>query len=464
MLSLRLRVTDIFSCECAFVLFLFVAAYKSSPLALELEGHVDLTVLTMSISAVAGLAVLGRALTPPNGLQLGFAAAYVILILLAIGSYGVTTIGDQDALLKLQKLTVFNTFAVVVPLFLINSPERVERLLRLILTFAMVVSLQAVVGSRSAEDVRFIGAFGTEHYHALGHSSGIALVIVSSALLKERGRLGRFVLAGLAAIAAFALFLSSTRQALVAVFPALLILLPRFRRQRFQWRTLRRLLTVSACAVLLFLGVRDYFLAGTDLNHIWTRMLALFAGEGGDVIIESDRPVLWVDGVNLWLTRPFLGAGFGGFPIWGETGVRHPHNFFIELLAELGIVGLAIGAFLAGLAVFAIGRERRGQTVSSVATVRAVWVFLFSCAMLSGDLTDNRMMFAFMAFCLIRGEPAARRGRSDWGFGRLVEGSSRSYHPPQPIALRLGGDSSEVKRPHISADPAVAPSLSPRQL
>jgi len=60
---------------------------------------------------------------------------------------------------------------------------------------------------------------------------------------------------------------------------------------------------------------------------------------------------IWKDALNKFKKNPVLGSGFGisyHDKISGKTWV-HPHNIIIEILAELGIVGLCIFLILFGL-------------------------------------------------------------------------------------------------------------------
>jgi hypothetical protein len=191
---------------------------------------------------------------------------------------------------------------------------------------------------------------------------------------------------------------------------------------------------LAAAVAVLCYALRDYVLAGVDLERVWIRMFALFDSQSSEVIAESVRPELWADGLGLWLAHPVFGVGFAGYPLWGQTGARHPHNYFVELLAELGIVGLVLGGLLAILAIRCVLQEFRRDPPWSLTAARAIWVFLFCCAMLSGDLTDNRMMFAFMALTLVSGSP--ERGRVTGVRTRAAAAAVAAGPVARPAALR----------------------------
>ena len=71
------------------------------------------------------------------------------------------------------------------------------------------------------------------------------------------------------------------------------------------------------------------------------------------VINESDYNNLFIGGLNAWRTSPITGVGTAAFSElcevnpWMPEGNRcqnHPHNFYVQLLAETGIVGLFLGS------------------------------------------------------------------------------------------------------------------------
>jgi O-antigen ligase len=58
---------------------------------------------------------------------------------------------------------------------------------------------------------------------------------------------------------------------------------------------------------------------------------------------DNPRLELFEAGVKVWLKSPIIGAGVGGFT--ESTESVYPHNLWLEILADLGLVGAAIAAF-----------------------------------------------------------------------------------------------------------------------
>lgn len=77
------------------------------------------------------------------------------------------------------------------------------------------------------------------------------------------------------------------------------------------------------------------------------------------------RGVYRQDAIKLWLTSPIIGRGLGGF----ENGVvsvqdyyyetKYAHNHYVEMLCDLGVLGLAAFLALLGMAVWALVKTRK---------------------------------------------------------------------------------------------------------
>lgn len=79
------------------------------------------------------------------------------------------------------------------------------------------------------------------------------------------------------------------------------------------------------------------------------------------------RRVYWQDAIKLWQTAPVFGRGLGGF----ENGVvsvqdyyyetKHAHNHYVEVLCNLGVLGLAAFLAMLGTTVWALVKSRKGK-------------------------------------------------------------------------------------------------------
>jgi hypothetical protein len=98
----------------------------------------------------------------------------------------------------------------------------------------------------------------------------------------------------------------------------------------------------------------------------------------------TGRWQFWTAAAEEWKTRPLTGRGAGSYEAWWARHgsfsyfVRDAHSLYVEVLGELGIVGLA---FVAGAFVTAVGvalvrrRERGGDAVAALVAVFAAYAF-----------------------------------------------------------------------------------------
>ena len=104
--------------------------------------------------------------------------------------------------------------------------------------------------------------------------------------------------------------------------------------------------------------------------------------------IEGDGRGPWLlQGLELFQTDTTNGVGFGQYHFFGDYS-SYPHNLFVELLCEMGIVGFAV--FLVASIIGFLRAKRAVGTISYY----LLSVFLFSMA--SGSLADNIIVFSLL--------------------------------------------------------------------
>jgi O-antigen ligase len=109
-----------------------------------------------------------------------------------------------------------------------------------------------------------------------------------------------------------------------------------------------------------------------------------------------ERVAHWQAAAAMWADAPWLGHGPGQFerlyhryrlPRWPDA-LGHAHNYYLHLLAEVGLSGLSMHlAFLAAAAVFAVRRVLAPRTVLQGALALGVVGVLAATA--AHSLTDN---------------------------------------------------------------------------
>lgn len=134
----------------------------------------------------------------------------------------------------------------------------------------------------------------------------------------------------------------------------------------------------------------------------WLACLAItyaasFGSDGLAIVRESSsgRIDLWVNGLQCWVTRPILGCGFYQLEQYPQLSA-HPHNIFIQVLTETGLIGFGFLAFivfkvirhiswsfkenyfvLAGLLAVSIDMSLSGVYIYPITQMMLLWLFVF---------------------------------------------------------------------------------------
>lgn len=176
----------------------------------------------------------------------------------------------------------------------------------------------------------------------------------------------RLVAAGVAVICVLATVATVSRGGLIGLAVVSILLL-------FRIRTLRgRLLAGLLIALLLTVAAPAGY---------WNRMETIWSPSGTEYDERgvSTRVEVWQRGLDLFLRNPVTGVGIGQFEnaagaVYGRNGGwRAPHNSFIQVAVELGILGLAL---FAGLLIASIRSVRQTQrTAATEPTLRDLhWI------------------------------------------------------------------------------------------
>jgi O-antigen ligase len=120
------------------------------------------------------------------------------------------------------------------------------------------------------------------------------------------------------------------------------------------------------------------------------RSLSFLSGSGSG-LSSNGRSQLWSEAWGLFTSHPLFGAGTGSF--FGFDGLnQYPHNLFLEVAAELGLVGLVLLVVFLASSWFGVVRAARRFGLPGrpeVALVASLFTAALVNAMFSGDITTN---------------------------------------------------------------------------
>lgn len=158
---------------------------------------------------------------------------------------------------------------------------------------------------------------------------------------------------------------------------------------------------IAATAVVSALGGFALFrtaAGGNALEVFNHRIMDQTIGQG----YMAGRDDLWMRAYELGMERFWFGWGLNGFQ---ANSWVYPHNLFLEVWVEAGVVGLLT-------LLFVLARWASHYWVNRTATPRAALaalVLTLAAAQTSGDIYDSRGVFLLLAFTLPTAPMPARR-------------------------------------------------------
>jgi O-antigen ligase len=387
---------QVFSFETTLLLFTFAPIYKTDPRFAWFPG--DMSVAFFGLSVLAGLVPLLRgSLFFLPGIRAVYAAGMLVLWMAASLAWSPSHIYANE---KLVETAAGNLWCLIATAMIMSSSRvRVWRFLILLLAFGVVTSLDYTINSITAP----AGA-RVDYYLVLGRLCGLAALVAFALWLRSppRSAQGPLLLAAFA-VCGYVLLKGGGRNPAVAVaVPMLMSLLMTFGLLR-GGLVIRRSILPSLGLVVVLTAVLSYLaISDTDslrtlqrFDHLVGR---LEAGESANPRVE-----LWGHAVAYWAERPLVGHGVGAWPIllYNRDERHYPHNLILELLVELGLVGLVLFAAL----VIVLARRvslRRLREDPALMCAAMLCVNAFINAMSTGDISDNRTVFAMLGLLAMR--------------------------------------------------------------
>jgi len=392
----------------ALVLLLFAGYVKGSPLLAWIP--VDLTALGTALVLIFSVASVFRT---RGRLPKGFGWVFILALamVLPIRNAGTTEYAET----KVHLLIVTGT-CLIGAMLILTSREMVWWFLRWLAVGGVCVTLIAQYGPHAYLYGRISTAGGGTI--GFGRATGIGLVAVAILLLARR--VPRVVGIVAAALLAYSLMGSGSRGPLVAAGVAILL----FVVSRRSGHRIRDLFLVTGVGVV---GVLWSFNQASTFTQ--DRIMLLFASGDQGASIDTRKQIFHVAAQQA-LSHPF-GIGWGNLEPLVQP-LSYPHDIVLEVFAEGGWLPglLLVGALVAGFR----RTLRRGDEPVAVAAA-AVLAFFLVNALVSGDINDNRALFAALGLALVIPEmlpPAPVRAAPSSGTDRrpLTARSSRDRSLP----------------------------------
>ncbi|MDR1032367.1 MAG: O-antigen ligase family protein [Holosporales bacterium] len=401
---------NFFCFELLFVLFLFSPQYKNS---LTAYVKIDLTLLLSLIIIPIGYYLMAKEsrIRSQNG-TIYSSTATKVLFLAFTGWCCCRSFGLPVTEYPYSKILCFFLYTMqaffLSYLVIARDENRLYRFMLLTLIFAIAINFECYriflnqIQSRAAlNDV--LG----NNYLITGQTLGIGVVILSGILLAHTNTGGYQIYLGQsnAGTAVWMVLLSSivymslnlggrgpviSMLLATAVLSALSLL---YAENKTLGRMLKNIVYFILASCVLYLLIELILKTG--------KQSALFERISYDYL-QSDESILlrikyYKSAWKCFTEHYFTGIGFGGWPYYQGLGdmYYHPHNIFLEIMCETGLVGLTL--FLALLSsIFAKFSVQKLVSSPFVKIFLCVFLFCFMNALKSGDLNDNIALFCYL--------------------------------------------------------------------
>ena len=325
--------------------------------------------------------------------------SYFFLALFIIFFFIEFSLGPQSdyAKEKIMKLTVRSLLWLTCFLIYVNSTVISNRKLALMfLLLAMFYMSQSSVlygvHPSSILDISFFRSVaetvGRNDYgtlvvnpHTLGYLGVFPLVLWFSDI-KLSVRIKESIL--LFIVCVLLIVFSGTRQ----VFVSMIVIMAMRVYANYYKRRITSTILIVSIVLLAYL-----FLMYLGPNYLTT----MLEGENASVRLHRDlsTPII-IMGID-----PFMGVGFGAYPEYANK--NYPHNLFLELLCEMGLIGTTVFFLLIAFFIF-YNKNRKFFLYQTAHGCYFIMIFLlfFLRSLISGDLAESMSCItALMAFVYI---------------------------------------------------------------
>jgi O-antigen ligase len=158
----------------------------------------------------------------------------------------------------------------------------------------------------------------------------------------------------------------------------------------------------ASTGILKRISIISVMSAATLLVLFYTQAgqqaMDIFSGRIIEKTVEnrhlSGRDELWTQSLEMIQERPLFGWGLNGFR---ANSWNYPHNIFLEVAVEGGMIGLVLALNVGRAWWKAVVRQRRGYLLR---TDLAALALTFTAAQTSGDLFDSRGVFLALALSI----------------------------------------------------------------
>lgn len=188
--------------------------------------------------------------------------------------------------------------------------------------------------------------------------------------------------------------LSGGRGGLVVVFTGLVIFI--IRKKGFFKFTKYVILSVLTIFLLLLVVSKSNFFFADRITESFDRLFSFISSDGINMEGTSNRDDFY--GIAISKISDSVIFGYGIFGLVGSLGEYYPHNIFLEILLQGGIIYLIVFLIIMWsffLKLFRLIRLKRDEDIILIPTIYSIVLLLFSSSYLQEPFFWFSIMYVF---------------------------------------------------------------------
>jgi O-antigen ligase len=303
-------------------------------------------------------------------------------------------------------------------MILAHKRTRMMRFLTLTAVLALIVAGMGLYVYFVYGSFKYAGWDVGRVYNEWGRAVANGAIVLLVLFLRSRFASARqLFLGGLLGLCALFIFIASSRSALlILAVPTMLFMavnLAPFGQRGLALSRAQLLLLMVVAAVVTLVTV--LISSGVQIDTV-NRLLKVFVqAENTDMILGANRFDYFAAAMDYIAQSPLIGHGVRSFTVlyrgFELEGVQ-PHNIFLELLSDTGLIGFAAFGILLFMALRPL-TLRRLRTDPLLLCVAMLFTGRMTAAMFGQDLSFQNMLFLTIGLLALRPVPADTTGEEE---------------------------------------------------